>query len=73
MRNLLWQHDVRQLSGRELDDYVDRPESTLHWYDKRDAQPWRKMGHITALGDTIEAARKTVDRAEELVDQEFSK
>ena len=32
----------------------------LHLYGKRDAKPGRKMGHLTATGESIEAARDAV-------------
>jgi 5-(carboxyamino)imidazole ribonucleotide synthase len=36
------------------------PAVKLHLYGKRDAKPGRKMGHLTATADTIEAARDKV-------------
>ena len=36
------------------------PEVKLHLYGKLAARPGRKMGHLTALGETPEAARETV-------------
>lgn len=35
----------------------------LHLYGKREARPGRKMGHVTCLGDTLEQAVQTLDRA----------
>jgi 5-(carboxyamino)imidazole ribonucleotide synthase len=32
------------------------PEVKLHLYGKVSARPGRKMGHLTALGTTVEAA-----------------
>ena len=32
------------------------PRASLHLYGKRDVRPGRKMGHVTALGDTPEEA-----------------
>lgn len=34
------------------------PEVKLHLYGKREARPGRKMGHLTALADSPEAARE---------------
>ena len=34
------------------------PEAKLHLYGKREARPGRKMGHLTALAGTTEAAAK---------------
>lgn len=39
------------------------PGVKLHLYGKKDPRPGRKMGHLTALGETPEAARETVLRA----------
>ena len=35
------------------------PGAALHLYGKAEARPGRKMGHVTALGDDVEAARAT--------------
>lgn len=35
----------------------------LHLYGKRDARPGRKMGHVTALGDTADAAAEKAEAA----------
>lgn len=37
----------------------------LHLYGKREAKPGRKMGHITALGDTVERAAELALQARE--------
>jgi 5-(carboxyamino)imidazole ribonucleotide synthase len=36
------------------------PDVKLHLYGKHEARPGRKMGHLTALADTAEAARARV-------------
>jgi 5-(carboxyamino)imidazole ribonucleotide synthase len=41
------------------------PDVKLHLYGKRDPRPGRKMGHLTALGTTVDAARSLVVRARE--------
>lgn len=35
---------------------LDRPNARLHLYGKAEARPGRKMGHLTVLADTVEAA-----------------
>jgi 5-(carboxyamino)imidazole ribonucleotide synthase len=40
------------------------PEVKLHLYGKREARPGRKMGHVTALADTPEAAATLVSKAQ---------
>lgn len=39
---------------------LDLPGVRLHLYGKADARPGRKMGHLSAIGPTPEAARDTV-------------
>jgi 5-(carboxyamino)imidazole ribonucleotide synthase len=41
------------------------PDVKLHLYGKADARPGRKMGHLTALGATVEEARERVIKARE--------
>jgi 5-(carboxyamino)imidazole ribonucleotide synthase len=41
----------------------------LHLYGKRQPRPRRKMGHLTALGHTPEAAIKAVTRAREALER----
>jgi 5-(carboxyamino)imidazole ribonucleotide synthase len=37
----------------------------LHLYGKKEARPGRKMGHLTALGETVQEAEKSVREARE--------
>jgi 5-(carboxyamino)imidazole ribonucleotide synthase len=46
---------------RGLEDAAAVPGVAIHLYGKREVRPFRKMGHITALGDTVEQA---ISRAE---------
>lgn len=39
------------------------PAVHLHLYGKREPRPRRKMGHLTALGETVEAAAESARRA----------
>ena len=41
------------------------PNVHLHLYGKHEPRPRRKMGHLTAVGDTIDAAAASVLRARE--------
>ncbi len=43
------------------------PGAHLHLYGKAQSKPGRKMGHVTALGDTIEAADAVARRAADLI------
>lgn len=39
------------------------PEVSLHWYGKSPTKIDRKMGHITAIGDTIKVAKQRATKA----------
>lgn len=43
------------------------PEVYPHLYGKADTRPFRKMGHISALGDTVQMARDRAARARDAV------
>jgi phosphoribosylaminoimidazole carboxylase (NCAIR synthetase) len=43
------------------------PEVYPHLYGKAETRPFRKMGHVTALGDTVEQARTRARLAREAV------
>ena len=61
MANLLgdvWSHGTPDWSAA-----CAIPDVKLHLYGKLDARPGRKMGHLTALGSTPEAAAETALRA----------
>ncbi len=44
-------------------DMMAVPTAALHLYGKAEARPGRKMGHVTALGDTADEALERADRA----------
>jgi 5-(carboxyamino)imidazole ribonucleotide synthase len=39
----------------------------LHLYGKQDARKGRKMGHLTALAETVEKAKSSINRAKQLL------
>jgi len=41
------------------------PRVAFHLYGKKDSRVGRKMGHITALGDSVEEAMQAVVKAEQ--------
>jgi 5-(carboxyamino)imidazole ribonucleotide synthase len=62
MANLLgdlWADGAPDWAGMQ----AEFPDVKLHLYGKADAKPGRKMGHLTILGETAEAAAGTVHRA----------
>jgi 5-(carboxyamino)imidazole ribonucleotide synthase len=46
------------------------PGASLHLYGKSEARPGRKMGHLTALADTVEEAVARVTRSRDLLRRE---
>lgn len=58
----LWAHGEPDWSGA-----LAIPEVKLHLYGKTEARPKRKMGHITALADTVEEALEKALAARELL------
>ena len=48
-------------------DLLAIPEVYPHLYGKEETRPFRKMGHLTALGDTVDQARERAARAREAV------
>ncbi len=48
-------------------DLLAIPAVYPHLYGKEDTRPFRKMGHLTALGDTLAEARERAARAREVV------
>ncbi|NJB87759.1 5-(carboxyamino)imidazole ribonucleotide synthase [Lewinella marina] len=48
-------------------DVLAIPEVYPHLYGKADTRPFRKMGHLTALGDTVAEARERAGRAKSLL------
>jgi 5-(carboxyamino)imidazole ribonucleotide synthase len=39
-------------------DVLAQPGVHLHLYGKRETRPFRKMGHLTAVAETADEARK---------------
>jgi 5-(carboxyamino)imidazole ribonucleotide synthase len=50
-------------SRPRIADALAVPGAHVHLYDKRDVRPGRKMGHVTALGATVEEALGRARRA----------
>jgi len=61
MVNLLG--DLWQQGTPQWEKVLLHPGLHLHLYGKAEARPGRKMGHITALGETPEDAKKAVNEA----------
>jgi 5-(carboxyamino)imidazole ribonucleotide synthase len=57
MRNLLAAPGA-PVGTRQAISVTPAPDAYLHWYGKREAKPWRKMGHLTCLHDTTEEAAR---------------
>lgn len=68
MRNLLGQEGKE---GKALPVGVEEaykiPQVKVHLYGKSDTKPFRKMGHLTAIGQTVEEAKIKADSAFEVI------
>lgn len=56
-------HRKGDTSSASLADALAVSEASIHLYGKQDVRPGRKMGHVTALGDTLEAAEALARKA----------
>ncbi|WP_374688416.1 5-(carboxyamino)imidazole ribonucleotide synthase [Promineifilum sp.] len=65
MANLLG--DLWAGGGPRWAALADFPDVKLHLYGKREARPGRKMGHLTAWGDTVTEAAARVTAAREAI------
>lgn len=64
MVNLLGDAVAEPAVPRGIEPALRTPEVHLHVYGKAAARPGRKLGHVTALGRTVdEASRKALDAA----------
>lgn len=63
MANLLG--DVWETQEPNWANALENPNVKLHLYGKSEARKGRKMGHLTAIGETIEEAVNTVKTARE--------
>ena len=58
MLNILGEADaIGKITYEGIDECMRTEGVNLHIYGKRDVKPYRKMGHVTILGENIEAAR----------------
>lgn len=68
MRNLLGAPNVTGTTITEgIDEAYKLPQVKVHLYGKSTTKPFRKMGHLTAIGITVEAAKKLADEAYDLI------
>ena len=58
MVNLLGHAVTRRSRPAGLDAALAVPGGHVHLYGKRQSRPGRKMGHVTALGATVEEAAR---------------
>ncbi|PHI18446.1 5-(carboxyamino)imidazole ribonucleotide synthase [Lewinellaceae bacterium SD302] len=55
---------------KNLDQVLEIPGLYPHLYGKAITKPFRKMGHLTAIGDTVQEARARAERAKALLSVE---
>ncbi len=64
MHNILASPAYANICAVDPSRFANTPaDSYIYWYGKRAATPWRKMGHITTVGTTIEQATTRADDA----------
>ena len=56
MVNLLGYEDSQQAYREKRDRLAAIPQAHLHWYGKSVSRPGRKLGHVTVVSNTLEAA-----------------
>jgi 5-(carboxyamino)imidazole ribonucleotide synthase len=67
MINILGERDgPTQIKGLEEAQAI--PDTAVHLYGKSPTKVDRKMGHITATGETVEEARERAEKARKLID-----
>jgi len=67
MANLLG--DLWQKGEPDWTAVLRDPHIKLHLYGKKEARPGRKMGHLTALGESVVEAEKRVREARQLLSE----
>jgi 5-(carboxyamino)imidazole ribonucleotide synthase len=65
MLNILGERDGETQEISDASQQV--PNVTVHMYGKSPTKVDRKMGHLTAIGDTVEAARQQAISAKEMI------
>lgn len=63
MKNLLGQENEGKTTVIGASKLLSNPMVKLHLYGKEVSKPKRKMGHITAIGKTLEEARESANTA----------
>lgn len=67
MANLLGEDGGTGLGDDRVAEALGVPGVALHLYGKPEARPGRKMGHLTAVGDSVDAALARVTAAREAI------
>ncbi len=67
MKNILGEGPVGPSQVLGVDKAYENPHVKVHVYGKKVSKPGRKMGHITATGETLEEARASVEEAYRLI------
>ena len=52
--------DLWEAGTPDFESALTIPDVRLHLYGKTSARPGRKMGHLSAVGDSVEEAREKV-------------
>ena len=62
MDNLLYESPIAEACQNET-TVQESEDVTVHWYGKHNPRPLRKMGHLTAISDSVEHALQLADRS----------
>ncbi len=60
MTNMLYRESLADFVGRPFSSWLESDNTWVHWYGKTAAREGRKMGHITAIGQTLNGAVASV-------------
>jgi 5-(carboxyamino)imidazole ribonucleotide synthase len=72
MVNLLGEHVGTGAGVAAIADTLRTPGLSLHLYGKSEARTGRKMGHLTALAESLDVARERAAHARETLEGEIS-
>lgn len=68
MLNILGEPDaLGKITYQGVDDCMQMEGVNLHIYGKKEVKPFRKMGHVTILGENLEAARNKAEKVKKVL------
>jgi 5-(carboxyamino)imidazole ribonucleotide synthase len=67
MVNLIGEDFTKATTGAEIKQFLSQAGARLHVYGKKSVRPGRKMGHVTFLAETAEAAWKSASTLKQML------